>query len=89
MPHEDKIQELLIGQATIQQQLARIISDIESEKDVRKRIHDEILKRIRDLEDWKTTTETKIQGLDNVLKWVFRIVATVVAGVIMYFLVKK
>lgn len=58
--NEDKIQELLIGQAKIFGQLDRIISDIESEKEVRKRRNDEIDKRLRQIEEWKANIQGRI-----------------------------
>lgn len=60
MHNEDKIQELLIGQAKIFGQLERIISDIESEKEVRKRRNDEIDKRLRLLEEWKANLQGRL-----------------------------
>lgn len=60
MQHEDKIQELLIGQERITQQLDRIISDIESEKQVRVRLYTEMEKRVRSLEDWKNNLQGRI-----------------------------
>lgn len=60
MQHEDKIQELLIGQERITQQLDRIISDIESEKEVRVRLYAEMEKRVRGLEDWKNNLQGRI-----------------------------
>lgn len=41
-------------------QLERIISDIESEKDVRKRITEDLIKRLRDIEDWKSNLQGRI-----------------------------
>lgn len=60
MDEAEKIQELLIGQAEIKQQLGRIISDIESEKDIRKRRNDDIDKRLRIIEDWKNNLQGRI-----------------------------
>lgn len=60
MHENDKIQELLIGQERITQQLDRIISDIESEKQVRVRLYAEMEKRVRGLEDWKNNLQGRI-----------------------------
>lgn len=85
MANEDKIQELLIGQAKMFTQLERIISDIESEKEVRKRITEDLILRIRVLEDSKNIQDGKNKITDRIVT----IICTVVAGILIWLLTKK
>lgn len=62
MEDNEKIQEILITMAEIKIQLERIISDIESEKDTRKRRNSGFDKRLRDIEEWKNNLQGKLMA---------------------------
>lgn len=53
MHSDEKIQEIFIQLETIKGQLNRLVSDAESEKQVRRRRNEEIDRRLAEIEKWQ------------------------------------
>lgn len=53
MHDQDKIQEILLKIGRINDQVERLVSDAESEKEVRKRLLKDHEDRLRELEQWQ------------------------------------
>ncbi len=66
-------------------QVNRLVSDAESEKETRKRINFDLVQDIKELRDWKN----KIEGERSVLRWIIGILCTVVGGLLLWMATKK
>lgn len=92
MANEDKIQEILLKMIGMEGQLSRLVSDAESEKEVRKRLTDDSMrreeerdKRIRVLEDYANSE----RGKAIVNSKIIAVLCTVIAGLILWLITKK
>ncbi len=78
MSHDERIFKM-------EQQIERLVSDAESEKEVRKRIIQQHEERIRELENYKSQQ----QGKDLVNGRIITLLLSIIAGLILWFITKN
>lgn len=57
---EKDIQQILLTQIRIEGKVDRLVSDIESEKETRKRRNDQFDNRLRNVEEWKNNLQGRL-----------------------------
>lgn len=82
---EKEKQQLFVTLENIRMQVDRLLSDIESEKESRKRRNDDFDKRIRTLEDWKSETKGKV----SIVNVIVMAIISLAIYIILWLITKK